>query len=55
MDEKQVAKARRMHASNEYEIQEICDALNVSKPTLYRYLRGTPHQAPKTGRDSNNE
>lgn len=31
--------ARKMHADKSVEIGDICSALNISKATLYRYLR----------------
>ncbi len=34
------AMARRLHADKTHSIDEICTTLGISRPTLYRYLRG---------------
>jgi DNA invertase Pin-like site-specific DNA recombinase len=34
-----VAEARRMYADKTKSIEEICSALEVSRATLYRYLK----------------
>jgi DNA invertase Pin-like site-specific DNA recombinase len=37
---KKVAKAAAtLYKKNENTVKEICDILNISKPTLYRYLK----------------
>ncbi|WP_064198654.1 MULTISPECIES: recombinase family protein [Emticicia] len=38
LNEKKSKMARDMYDSKKYEIKEICEALEVSKPTLYKYL-----------------
>lgn len=38
LDEKKVALARKLYASKEHSILEICQAVGVSKATLYKYL-----------------
>lgn len=34
-----VKTLRRMHESKQHSIREICQTMQISKPTLYRYLR----------------
>ncbi|MFC1484220.1 recombinase family protein [Candidatus Neomarinimicrobiota bacterium] len=42
LDDKQVAMARSLLEQNEHGIDEVCNALGVSRSTLYRYLeKGT--------------
>lgn len=38
LDDKKVALARKLYASKEHSILEICQAVGVSKATLYKYL-----------------
>jgi DNA invertase Pin-like site-specific DNA recombinase len=38
LDEKKVALAQKLYASKEHSIFEICQAVGVSKATLYKYL-----------------
>src|SRR5439155_3255856 len=37
-DDKKVARALRLYNDKSYTIAEICEMLNVSRATLYRYL-----------------
>jgi DNA invertase Pin-like site-specific DNA recombinase len=39
MDEKKIAKARALMADRTIQIADICATLNVSRSTLYKYLR----------------
>jgi len=39
LDDKKLAMARTMHNDKNVNIDDICKALKVSRPTLYRYLR----------------
>lgn len=39
LNPKQVELAKDMYQSKKYTIQEICDQLNITKPTLYKYLK----------------
>ena len=34
-----VAMAKKLHAENTYAIEDICKTLNISRATLYRYLK----------------
>jgi DNA invertase Pin-like site-specific DNA recombinase len=34
----QVATLKKMHASKQHSVEEICRLHNISRPTLYRYL-----------------
>ncbi len=38
LDAKQIALAKKLYASKEHTIVEICQAVGVSKATLYKYL-----------------
>lgn len=38
VDSTKIQAAKRMHQDKTLSIDEICKVLNVSKPTLYRYL-----------------
>lgn len=38
VDESKIQAAKRMHQDKTLSIDKICKVLNVSKPTLYRYL-----------------
>jgi len=38
VDDKKLAMAKTMHADKNVNIDDICKALKVSRPTLYRYL-----------------
>lgn len=39
LNESKEKMARDMYDSKKYEIKEICEALKISKPTLYKYLK----------------
>jgi DNA invertase Pin-like site-specific DNA recombinase len=39
IDNPKVKMAKKMHADKTIEIQDICKTLNISRPSLYRYLR----------------
>jgi len=39
LDPKKMALAKQLHADRSRPVQEICDTLQISKSTLYRYLR----------------
>jgi DNA invertase Pin-like site-specific DNA recombinase len=34
----QVASLKKMHASKQHSVEDICRLHNISRPTLYRYL-----------------
>ena len=36
---KKVEMARRLYASKSLTVAEICRSLNISRPTLYRYIK----------------
>ncbi|WP_242604690.1 helix-turn-helix domain-containing protein [Legionella busanensis] len=38
MDASKIQAAKRMHQDKTLAIADICKVLNISKPTLYRYL-----------------
>ncbi len=38
MDEKKIALASRLMRDRETPIAEVCDAVSISRSTLYRYL-----------------
>lgn len=40
LDEKRATLACRLYEEKKHTITEICEMVGVSKPTLYRYLRG---------------
>lgn len=44
MDDKKIALASRLMRNRETPISEVCEAIGVSRATLYRYVRpdGTP-------------
>ena len=39
LDPKKLALAKQLHADHSRPVQEICDTLQISKSTLYRYIR----------------
>src|SRR5260221_622991 len=39
LDPKKMALAKQLHDDRSRPVQEICDTLQISKSTLYRYLR----------------
>jgi DNA invertase Pin-like site-specific DNA recombinase len=41
LTEKKLAMARALYADNRTTINEICNTLNISKTSLYRYLKAT--------------
>jgi DNA invertase Pin-like site-specific DNA recombinase len=41
LTEKKLAMARALYADNRNTINEICNTLNISKTSLYRYLKAT--------------
>jgi DNA invertase Pin-like site-specific DNA recombinase len=42
---KQQAELRRMHNSGDYSITDLAELFSISRPTVYRTLRGTPQRA----------
>lgn len=42
LDENKHARALKLYASKEHSILDICEMLQVSKPTLYKYLKSSP-------------
>ncbi|MFD1676442.1 recombinase family protein [Alicyclobacillus fodiniaquatilis] len=40
MDEKKIERAKKLLADHSIPIDEVCAMLNVSRPTLYRYVNG---------------
>ncbi|MGC9395647.1 MAG: recombinase family protein [Anaerolineae bacterium] len=42
LDGKKIELARKLYAEKRYTIKEICQILDVSKPTLYKYLKRKP-------------
>jgi DNA invertase Pin-like site-specific DNA recombinase len=40
LDAKKIELAKKLYASKEHTIIEICEAVGVSKATLYKYLNG---------------
>jgi DNA invertase Pin-like site-specific DNA recombinase len=47
---KQQAELRRMHKSGDYSITDLAELFSISRPTVYRTLRGT-HNAPNSAED----
>ena len=46
MDERKIALAARLMKDGDVPISEVCEAVDVSRATLYRYLNpdGTPRE-----------
>ena len=50
-----VKTAKRMHEDKSIKIEEICETLSISRPTLYRYLSLTKKKAQSEETEPNNE
>ena len=48
MDERKIALASKLMRDRDTPIGEVCDAVGVSKATIYRYLQ--PDGTPRSGR-----
>jgi DNA-binding phage protein len=48
MDEKKISLASKLMRDRETPISEVCEAIGVSRATLYRYLEpsGAPRESP---------
>jgi DNA invertase Pin-like site-specific DNA recombinase len=47
IDDRKVERANKMHKNLNFSINDICDTLNISRATFYRYLKIGAGSAPE--------